>query len=198
MNTHTTQTGIQTQSNIAPFAQARFTQPDVLTFYAQPYDISATGFYFGSTDDYETKSEANRNEYGQPVEEYEFQIIDGTAEECALFNVCSVNQCNISEFIELVETLLNHDLAALYYLCSNHGMSMSEATDMLDDVTLYSGRMKDAAQEQFDEFHLHEIPVHLHNYIDYEAYQNDLQCGGDMVEFDFAGDTYTCTNSNSL
>ena len=44
--------------------------------FAQPYDISAAGFFFGNLEEYETKSEMLRNAYGEPVEEFEIQFID--------------------------------------------------------------------------------------------------------------------------
>lgn len=47
------------------------------TLYAQPYDISATGFYFDTADQYAEKVVKVKNDYGQPVEEFEIQFIDG-------------------------------------------------------------------------------------------------------------------------
>jgi len=47
------------------------------TFYAQPYDISAIGFYFESYEDYQEKVKKAINTYGQVVEEFEIQFIDG-------------------------------------------------------------------------------------------------------------------------
>ena len=45
--------------------------------FAQPYDISAQGFYFSSAEEYQTKVAKTRNDFGFPVEEYEIQFIDG-------------------------------------------------------------------------------------------------------------------------
>ena len=59
--------------------------------YAQPYDITATGFSFDDAEDYARKAQALRNEYGQPVEEFEIQFIDGE---------WSLSQCNLSQFLE--------------------------------------------------------------------------------------------------
>ena len=47
------------------------------TLYAQPYDISATGFYFDSLEEYTQKAAKNFNSFGGLVEEYELQFIDG-------------------------------------------------------------------------------------------------------------------------
>ena len=43
--------------------------------HAQPYDISASGFYFDSLEDYQAKAAKARNDYGDPVEEFEIQFI---------------------------------------------------------------------------------------------------------------------------
>ena len=47
------------------------------TFYAQPYDINAKGFFFDCIDSYRRQSAGHVNRYGMPVEEYELQFIDG-------------------------------------------------------------------------------------------------------------------------
>ena len=46
-------------------------------YHATPFDISAAGFYFSTYEDYLEKSASNRNEYCDPVEEYEILFIDG-------------------------------------------------------------------------------------------------------------------------
>jgi hypothetical protein len=57
------------------------------TLYAQPYDISANGFYFDTVDDYNEKATKLLNSYGQPVEEFELQFIDGESIDADLFKV---------------------------------------------------------------------------------------------------------------
>ncbi|MBL4836859.1 MAG: hypothetical protein JKY34_04710 [Kordiimonadaceae bacterium] len=42
-------------------------------YHATPYDLSATGFYFSSYDEYTEKAAKHRNAYGDSVEEYETQ-----------------------------------------------------------------------------------------------------------------------------
>ena len=77
--------------------------------YAQPYDISATGFYFESVEEYEKRSNDNRNEYGQPVEEYEIQFIDGERIDAELANAFGLNQTNLGKFLQVVEDWKNHE-----------------------------------------------------------------------------------------
>ena len=72
--------------------------------YAQPYDISATGFYFDTAEEYAQKAAKNKNDYGQTVEEYELQFIDGESIDAKLFEALGVNQCNFPEFLEACDT----------------------------------------------------------------------------------------------
>ncbi len=45
------------------------------TLFAQPYDISANGFYFETAEEYNEKASKLLNSYGQPVEEFELQFM---------------------------------------------------------------------------------------------------------------------------
>ncbi|MEP4197921.1 MAG: hypothetical protein ABJL99_20030 [Aliishimia sp.] len=54
------------------------------TLFAQPYDISANGFYFTSAEVYAAKVRTLKNDYGDPVEEFEIQFIDGETIDCEL------------------------------------------------------------------------------------------------------------------
>ncbi len=62
--------------------------------FAQPYDISASGFYFNTAEEYTTQASKLRNSYGQPVEEFELQFIDGESIDADLFKALNVNQSN--------------------------------------------------------------------------------------------------------
>jgi hypothetical protein len=67
----------------------------------------------------------------------------------------------------------------------------------IDDVSISKGETNDVARELFDDLYGHEIPDHLRHYIDYDAFARDLRCGGEVYEFTFNGETYTCTSANS-
>ena len=71
--------------------------------HAQPYDISATGFYFESKEEYQSKAAKAKNAYGDAVEEFEIQFIDGEGIDCALAKAISLNQANVADFLELTE-----------------------------------------------------------------------------------------------
>lgn len=55
-----------------------------------------------------------------------------------------------------------------------------------------------AATDLFDDCYAQQIPEGLRMYVDYEAFARDLSFGGDFVEFDYQGETFTCTNANGL
>jgi hypothetical protein len=69
--------------------------------YAQPYDISAIGFYFQSQAEYAEKSAKARSSYGFPVEEFEIQFIDGEDIDAKLFEALGINQCNFHLFLKI-------------------------------------------------------------------------------------------------
>jgi len=78
------------------------------TLYAQPYDISATGFYFDSGEEYRQQAAKNRNDFGGIVEEYEIQFIDGEDIDCKLFEALSVNQATFGKYLERGAEAQNH------------------------------------------------------------------------------------------
>ena len=74
-----------------------------ITLHAQPYDISATGFYFTSAEGYEDKAKNLTNAFGDPVEEFEIQFIDGEQMDCELAKAIGINQTNFADFFECAE-----------------------------------------------------------------------------------------------
>lgn len=167
-------------------------------FYAQPYRQDASGFFFSSEDEYGQRASECLDVFGMPVEEFEILFIDGSKEESDLFRVCGVNQANIGQFLAIIDEVPDYQLPALFYLCDVLRCSMADGMDKLDDVNLFIGSLEDAAEELFDECYAHDIPENLRIYIDYAKFARDCQYGGDMTEFDFAGNTFTVTNVGCL
>ena len=161
-------------------------------YHAQPYDISKAGFYFTDLDSYEAGVEASG------AEEFELQFIDGDREVACLFDALKINQANLEQWFDEVEDLCDADKVGLFYLVNQCGYDLEDALLKVDEVAISECDLEDAAAQWFDEVYLHDIPEHLRNYIDYSSFANDCKCGGDMAEFEFAGGTYTCTNSNCL
>jgi len=166
------------------------------TFFAQPYNTDAIGFYFDTLEAYTEKSENLLDAFNNPVEEFEFQFIDG--DDCELFSACGINQANLSVWFETIAELSDHEKTALYYLCSFSGYTLVDAMEKLDEVNLSECTLKDAAADLFDEIYLHDIPQQVRNYINYDQFAHDCQLNGDFHEFQFNGTTWTCLNSSSV
>lgn len=165
------------------------------TFYAQPYDISATGFYFDTMEQYDTQSAACKNDFGGQVEEFELQFIDGDAIDCKLFDVLSISQCNIHHFIEKIEEWEEWEKHTLIIAVGEVGYTFDlESGDPSDfDMTLYEvDTMRELAEQFVDEGLFGEIPESLQFYIDYDAIARDLSI--DYGETRIAGTTiiYRC------
>lgn len=174
-----------------------------MKFYANPYNIGVTGFYFESNDEFLEKAAALRDDFGSPVEEFMIDVIDGTQEELELVNAIGVDQCNIKEVIEYIDTSDESEWPALFFLLDhNIVQSFEDANDKMRDVCVVESSLIDAASELFDECYLSEIPKQsrgfIERYIDYGAFARDCEIGGDMREFEFGGKTYTCTNPNAI
>ena len=73
------------------------------TLYAQPYDLAAAGFYFEDAETFVTKSAALRNDYSEPVEEFEIQFIDGEGIDAALAKAIGLYQRDVAAFFEKIE-----------------------------------------------------------------------------------------------
>ena len=166
-----------------------------MKFYANPYNTSVAGFYFESIEELEEKSVELKDEFGLPVEEFDVEAIDGTREEMELADVFGIDQANIAEFIAFIETSDEDLWPAIYFILNdNRASSFDEAIRIARDYSIREGELIDAASEIFNE--VYDLPDEVKMYIDYEKYADDLRCGGDMVEFEFGGKTYTCTNAS--
>ena len=168
------------------------------TFFAQPYSNDAIGFYFDTFEQYELNVSQCKDCFGHAVEEFELQFIDGDTEDAQAFEACRIDQVNILFWFEEVERLTRAEKAALYFLCNVLGCTTEDSLRRLEDVQLYSGALKDASVDLFDEVYIDQIPANLRHYIDYEAFARDCEVGGEMTEFKFAGETFTCTNASAV
>ncbi|MEI7614476.1 MAG: antirestriction protein ArdA, partial [Betaproteobacteria bacterium] len=137
-----------------------------------------------------------RDRFGNPVEEFEIQFIDG--ENAALFEACGINQSNLSTWFDDIEDKDEHEKIALYFLTGTLGYSLDDAMNKVDNVNIFQGEAKEAAEELFDECYGHEIPENLRFYFDMDKFAHDLEIGGDFNEFEYEGTTYTCTNANGI
>ncbi len=161
------------------------------TFYAQPYDIDATGFYFSDAETYKETIGKIVNRYGDPVEEFELQFIDGTVLNSKLAKVIEPSQCNILPMMEAMETWNEEQKLKMIIAVGECGYDFDLERDNPDDldIDIYTDMiLKDLAYLFVDEGLFGDIPAHLANYIDYDAIARDL--GKDYTETTIAGDSY--------
>ena len=157
----------------------------MIQLHAQPYDISAGGFYFESAEDYAAKAEANRNFNGQHVEEYQIQFIDGDTLDYELARAWSLNQANFPAFLEAAETWDDDDKLRYIVAVGECGYAQDSDPSQLD-VTLYQlSSMCKLAMQFVEDGLFGEIPERLASYLDYEAIARDLAV--DYSEVEIAG-----------
>lgn len=158
-------------------------------YHATPYDISATGFYFSDYEEYCTKAATHKNAYGQPVEEYEIQFIDG--ENCELFNALDISQATLKLWFEAFEALDDETAVKAIYLANDEGIAAENIEDELDNYCFFEGTAKDYAEDYLDQSGiLDEVPESLRYYIDSDALARDMQLNGDVNEATIDGKTY--------
>ncbi len=165
------------------------------TLYAQPYDISATGFYFESFEEYNSKSISLMNEYGEPIEEFEIQFIDGDGIDCQLFEALSISQCNIKDYFEAVETWDEDQKIKVIIAIGEVGYKFDIVTDSPDDfdVSLYQlDSIRELAEQFVDEGLYGEVPKSLQFYIDYDAMARDLAMDYSEITIDGTRYIYRC------
>lgn len=161
-----------------------------ITLYAQPYDISATGFYFTSAEEYENKAKNLTNAHGDPVEEFEIQFIDGERIDCELTKAIGINQANFANFLECAEAWEDWQKINVIIATGELGYSFNPQ----DDPDHYGidvcgvSTMRELAEQFVDDGLFGEVPERFQFYIDYDAIARDLAV--DFAEITIAGERY--------
>lgn len=163
--------------------------------HAQPYDLAASGFYFDTAEEFQAKFKANTNDYGDPVEEYEIQFIDGDDIDCDLANAWGLYQSNFEGFLEAADSWDDDDKQRYIIAVGECGYDHASVADNLSDVDIdiYSvASMRELAEEFIDEGLFGHIPENLAPYLDYDAIARDLAM--DYSETTIAGENliYRC------
>jgi hypothetical protein len=156
--------------------------------FAQPYDISAQGFYFRTSEAYHEKSAKARNDFGFPVEEYEIQFIDGEAIDAQLFEALRVNQCNFPQFLEACDAWDDHQKIKVIVAVGQCGYTFDLNSGDPDDfdVDIYElDSLRELAEQFVEEGLFGQIPERLQNYLDYDAIAREL--GMDYSETTIGG-----------
>jgi len=176
-------------------AQPTFTKGDRQmknTYYAQPYDMDANGFYFSTKYDYKAALNTSRNSYGQQVEEFEIQFIDGDCLDGELFDALAINQATIIGFIDKLVKWSKDDKIKLILAVGESGYSFDiSQDDPADfDIDIYPDTsLRDLADQFVDEGLFGEISDRVMMYLDYDRIARDL--GYDYTQTRIAGETYT-------
>lgn len=162
-----------------------------ITLFAQPYDISAAGFYFETVEDYDRLAATNRNDFGQVVEEYEIQFIDGDNLDAEMAKAFGLSQGNFSRFLEMAENDSDDEKLAFIIAVGECGYSADRADNV--DIDIYPNmNMRELAEQFVDEGLFCDIPANLACYLDYDAIARDLSM--DYTETEIAGQrlVYRC------
>lgn len=157
-------------------------------FYAQPYQIGVEGFFFASIDDYDEKLPTIKDRYGQQVEEFEIQFINGDDLDAAFAKAWGLSQCNIARFFEVAEGWDDYAKISFIVAVSEAGYSYDFETVGSADFhvdTYFLDTLKDLAIEFVDEGLFGSIPDNIRCYLDYDAIARDL--GLDYTEITIAG-----------
>lgn len=160
----------------------------MISFYAQPYNISAEGFYFKSAEEYARRSHGVKDDFGLPVEEFEIQFIDGEAIDADLAKAWGVNQANLRHFFRAAQEWSENDKTRFIVAVGECGYRFDpESVDPADfDVDFYPDlSLKDLAVQFVDEGLFGEVPKSLEFYIDHDAIARDL--AADYTETKIAG-----------
>ena len=149
-----------------------------VTLHAQPYDITASGFYFESYEDYAEKAAKLRNDYGDPVEEFEIQFIDGEDIDCELAKAIGVNQANLADYLTCVEVWEDWEKTLVIIAVGECGYSFDaqECPDSHGIDFYYVDNLRDLAERFVEDGVYGDIPKPLQFYIDYDAIARDLAC----------------------
>ncbi len=163
--------------------------------YAQPYDITVEGFYFKSGDEYDRQAAELKNEFGQSVEEFEIEFIDGELIDCELAKAIGINQVNFRHFFELVDEWEDHEKTRFVIAVGECGYAFDIDSDNIDqlDVDIYEeDSLKDLAIRFVEDGLYGEVPKVFEFYIDYDAIGRDLSA--DYSETTIAGERliYRC------
>ena len=168
---------------------------DMTTLFAQPYDISASGFYFESAEEYTEKASNLYNPYGERVEEYEIQFIDGEGIDCKLFEALSINQSNTEAYFKAVEDWEEYQKINVIIAIGEVGYKFDLANDYPGDlnVDLYQfDTMKELAEHFVEEGLYGTIPENIKFYLDYDLIARDLSMDYSEIRIDGTNYIYRC------
>lgn len=161
------------------------------TLYAQPYEISATGFYFETAEEFSEKINTVRNDVGERVEEFEIQFIDGDEIDAELGKAWGLHQGNYVHFFTAAEEWDDYQKQHFIIAVGECGYAFDPEKDDPDnfDVEIAPAEsMQDFARDCIEDGWFGEVSKALARYIDYDAVARDLSV--DYSEITIAGETF--------
>lgn len=165
------------------------------TLYAQPFDISAIGFYFETEAEFREKAVRAINAHGQPVEEFEIQFIDGDTLDAQLFVALSVHQGDVGAFLEGVADWSDDDKTRVIIAVGECGHRFQFGKDEPSqfDIDLYECDSLRALAMQFVEEGLFgDIPDRIQCYLDYDRIARDLSMDYSEITINTTSYVYRC------
>ena len=153
-----------------------------MQLYANPYDMDATGFYFSTLEEYNAKAKVNFNRYGQFVEEYMIDSIDGTLLELELASAIGLAQYNFAAYLEACDEWTDEEITRACVMfgenITNECFTKYDRTDGDDVILHHCESFTELAEQRVDDGLYGDIPDHLAGYIDYQAIGRDLSYNG--------------------
>ena len=177
-----------------------------MQLFANPVDETIDGFSFETFEEFEQAAATLNDLINDPcrapiIDFCVFDFIEGSNEEEELFDAADITNAPrelLEEFMDEIPDLSGKESAQVFYWLDFHNVELSEALQRKDEVCLFKGSAAEAAVEIFDEVYGHDLPKEVLNYIDYDSFCNDLEQGGDIFEFSFAGRDWVCTNHSGI
>jgi hypothetical protein len=145
------------------------------TLYANPHDISCSGFYFGRIDEF------NKQLSQASYEKVEIEYVEG--DNPGLFQATNIHQGNVDLWFDELDKYSDdsHEASAIGYLLDI--MHLDEAIKRRDEVILHRGSLADYAFELVkDVCSLDELPDLIRNHIDYDSIGRDLELNSEITE----------------
>ena len=117
-----------------------------------------------------------RNQFDEPVEEFEIQFIDGEAIDAALVKAIGLHQGDLSAFFEKIEDWDDQQKLCVIIAAGECGYEFGwqEDPDALGEYLYEMDSMRALAEHFVEEGLFGEVPERLQFYIDYDAIARDL------------------------